>query len=97
MLNSGVSAMQESVGGGHDRRLSFVSSRKVVVVGSFEQGSFEQGWWCVDRRNTPPSRVSSKGGVEGVSTKATPPPSRFSSEGGVEGVLTKETPLRLAF
>ena len=73
MLDSGVSAMQESVGGGRDHRLSFVLSRGVVVVGSFEQGSFERGWWCVDRRNTPPSRNLSEGGVGGgVSTEETP-------------------------
>ena len=44
----------------------------------------------VDERETPPSRVWSKGGGGGVSTEGVFPPSRIWSEGGGGDVLTEE-------
>jgi hypothetical protein len=58
----------------------------------------EGWWWCVDRGNTPLSRISSKGGVVVVcQQKEYPSISHFKQGRGGGGVLTEGIPLCLAF
>jgi len=61
-----------------------VSTEKLPPsVSHLERGRGWRWWWrCVNRETTPPSHLSSEGGVEGVLKEETPPPSHVSSEGG---------------